>query len=51
MERVWAVSFGEKERMELERVVLEVTGLKVQMKVEEFELEEIYMKYFEGSGK
>jgi ABC-2 type transport system ATP-binding protein len=36
---------------ELERVVLEATGLKVQMKVEEFELEEIYMKYFEGSGK
>jgi len=34
---------------ELERVVLEATGLKVQMKVEEFELEEIYMKYFEGS--
>ena len=35
---------------EIERVVLEATGLKVQMKVEEFELEEIYMKYFEGSG-
>jgi len=34
---------------ELERVVLELTGLKLQMKVEEFELEEIYMKYFEGS--
>jgi ABC-2 type transport system ATP-binding protein len=34
---------------ELGRVVLEATGLKVQMKVEEFELEEIYMKYFEGS--
>ena len=35
---------------ELERVVFETTGLKVQMKVEEFELEEIYMKYFEGSS-
>jgi ABC-2 type transport system ATP-binding protein len=34
---------------ELGRVVLEATGLKVQMRVEEFELEEIYMKYFEGS--
>ncbi len=34
---------------EIARVVLEATGLKVQMKVEEFELEEIYMKYFEGS--
>ena len=34
---------------ELGRVVLEATGLKVQMKVEEFDLEDIYMKYFEGS--
>jgi ABC-2 type transport system ATP-binding protein len=34
---------------QLEEVVLKVTGLKVQMKVEEFELEEVYMKYFEES--
>jgi ABC-2 type transport system ATP-binding protein len=33
----------------LEEVVLSVTGLKLQMKVEEFELEEVYMKYFEES--
>jgi hypothetical protein len=33
----------------LEEVVLQVTGLKLQMKVEEFELEEVYMKYFEES--
>jgi ABC-2 type transport system ATP-binding protein len=44
------VSADEDVSMELERVVLEATGLKVQMKVEEFELEEIYMKYFEGSS-
>jgi ABC-2 type transport system ATP-binding protein len=31
---------------QLEDVVLKTTGLKLQMKVEEFELEEIYMKYF-----
>jgi len=42
------VSADEDVSAELERVVLEITGLKVQMKVEEFELEEIYMKYFEG---
>jgi ABC-2 type transport system ATP-binding protein len=34
---------------QLEEVVSRVTGLKVQMKVEEFELEEVYMKYFEES--
>ena len=34
---------------QLEDVVLKVTGLKLQMKVEEFELEEVYMKYFEES--
>jgi len=34
---------------QLEEVVLKVTGLKLQMKVEEFELEEVYMKYFEES--
>ncbi|MDD5398283.1 MAG: ABC transporter ATP-binding protein [Dehalococcoidia bacterium] len=35
--------------VELSRVVLETTGLKVQMKVEEFALEDIYMQYFKGS--
>ena len=44
------VSADEDISRELERVVFETTGLKVQMKVEEFELEEIYMKYFEGSS-
>jgi ABC-2 type transport system ATP-binding protein len=44
------VSADEDISGELERVVFETTGLKVQMKVEEFELEEIYMKYFEGSS-
>jgi ABC-2 type transport system ATP-binding protein len=34
---------------QLEDVMLKATGLKLQMKVEEFELEEIYMKYFKGS--
>ncbi|MCX6007808.1 MAG: ABC transporter ATP-binding protein [Chloroflexi bacterium] len=34
---------------QLEEVVLKATGLKLQMKVEEFELEEVYMKYFEES--
>jgi len=34
---------------QLEDVVLRVTGLKLEMKVEEFELEEIYMKYFKES--
>jgi ABC-2 type transport system ATP-binding protein len=34
---------------QLEEVVLRVTGLKVQMQVEEFELEEVYMKYFKES--
>jgi ABC-2 type transport system ATP-binding protein len=34
---------------QLEEVVCRVTGLKVQMKVEEFELEEVYMKYFKES--
>jgi ABC-2 type transport system ATP-binding protein len=34
---------------QLEEVVLKCTGLKIQMKVEEFELEEIYMKYFKES--
>jgi ABC-2 type transport system ATP-binding protein len=34
---------------QLEAVVLQVTGLKLEMKVEEFELEEIYMKYFKES--
>jgi len=34
---------------ELGRVVLEATGLKLQMKVEEFELEDIYKQYFKGS--
>jgi len=34
---------------QLEEVVSRVTGLKVQMKVEEFELEEVYMKYFKES--
>jgi len=43
------VSADEDISAELERVVLEATGLKVQMKVKEFALEEIYMKYFEGS--
>ena len=33
----------------LEEVVYRSSGLKVQMKVEEFELEEIYMKYFKES--
>ena len=33
---------------QLEDLVLKTTGLKLQMKVEEFELEEIYMKYFKG---
>ncbi len=33
----------------LEEVVFKVTGLKLQMKVEEFELEEVYMKYFKES--
>lgn len=36
---------------QLEDVVLKTTGLKLQMKVEEFELEDIYMKYFKGSEK
>jgi ABC-2 type transport system ATP-binding protein len=31
---------------ELEAVVSKITGLSLQMKVEEFELEEIYMQYF-----
>jgi ABC-2 type transport system ATP-binding protein len=31
---------------QLEEVVLRCTGLKIQMKVEKFELEEIYMNYF-----
>jgi ABC-2 type transport system ATP-binding protein len=44
------VSADEDISGELERVVFEATGLKVQMKVEQFELEEIYMKYFEGSS-
>jgi ABC-2 type transport system ATP-binding protein len=35
----------------LEEVVLKATGLKLQMKVEEFELEEIYMKYFKEPEK
>lgn len=34
---------------QLEGVVLKETGLRVKMKVEEFELEEIYMKYFKES--
>jgi len=34
---------------QLEKVVLDCTGLKVQMKIEEFALEEIYMKYFKES--
>ncbi|MBN1690147.1 MAG: ABC transporter ATP-binding protein [Dehalococcoidia bacterium] len=34
---------------ELGRAVLEATGLKLQMKVEEFELEDIYKQYFKGS--
>jgi len=34
---------------QLEEVVLKETGLRVKMKVEEFELEEIYMKYFKES--
>jgi hypothetical protein len=34
---------------ELEQVILKCTGLKIQMKVEEFELEEVYMKYFRES--
>jgi ABC-2 type transport system ATP-binding protein len=34
---------------ELEQVMLRCTGLKIQMKVEEFELEEVYMKYFRES--
>lgn len=33
----------------LEDVVFKSTGLKIQMSVEEFELEEIYMKYFKES--
>jgi len=44
------VSADEDISGEIERVVFEASGLKVQMKVEEFELEDIYMKYFEGSG-
>ncbi len=31
---------------ELEQVILRCTGLKIQMKVEEFDLEEVYLKYF-----
>jgi ABC-2 type transport system ATP-binding protein len=34
---------------ELEQVMLRCTGLKIQMKVEKFELEEVYMKYFRES--
>jgi len=34
---------------ELGRVVFDTTGLKLQMKVEEFELEDIYKQYFKGS--
>jgi len=34
---------------QLEDVVLRSTGLRVQMKVEEFQLEEVYMKYFKES--
>lgn len=34
---------------QLEAAVLSCTGLKVQMRVEEFELEEIYMQYFKES--
>ncbi len=34
---------------QLEQVVSRETGLKLQMKVEEFELEEVYMKYFKES--
>ena len=34
---------------QMENLVLKETGLKVQMKVEEFELEEVYMKYFKES--
>lgn len=34
---------------QLEEAVFKVTGLKVQMMVEEFELEEVYMKYFKES--
>jgi len=35
---------------ELEKAVMKFTGLKLQMKIEEFELEEIYLKYFRESG-
>jgi ABC-2 type transport system ATP-binding protein len=35
--------------VQLEDVVMKTTGLKVQMKVEEFALEEVYMEYFKGS--
>ncbi len=34
---------------QLETLVQNETGLKVQMKVEEFDLEEVYMKYFKES--
>ncbi len=34
---------------ELEKAVMKFTGLKLQMKIEEFELEEIYLKYFRES--
>ncbi|MCX6005559.1 MAG: hypothetical protein NT082_07810, partial [Chloroflexi bacterium] len=33
----------------VEDAVLNTTGLKVQMKVEEFELEKVYMEYFKES--
>ena len=41
------VTADENISKQLEEVVLKATGLKLQMKVEEFELEEVYMKYFE----
>jgi hypothetical protein len=34
---------------QLEDIVLSSTGLRVQMKVEEFALEEIYLQYFKES--
>ncbi len=34
---------------QLEDVVFSATGLKVQMKVEEFALEDIYLQYFRES--
>jgi ABC-2 type transport system ATP-binding protein len=43
------VTADENISKQLEEVVLKATGLKLQMKVEEFELEEVYMKYFEES--